>query len=85
LESNAFKIVDDKYTNGANQDKVKIAATESVEIAKLEDLTFLAKQREIIMKMTHDEALAELIKVYKIDSKIKAINAVSDSGIFTIK
>jgi hypothetical protein len=63
----------------------KIAAMESVEIAKLEDLTFLAQQREIIMRMTHDQALTELIKVYKIDSKIKAINAVRDSGIFTIK
>jgi HindIII restriction endonuclease len=63
----------------------KIAAMESVEIAKLEDLTFLAQQREMIMRMTHDQALTELIKVYKIDSKIKAINAVRDSGIFTIK
>lgn len=63
----------------------KQAAMESVEIAKLEDLTFLAQQREIIMRMTHDQALTELIKVYKIDSKIKAINAVKDSGIFTIK
>jgi type II restriction enzyme len=63
----------------------KIAAMESVEIAKIEDLTFLAQQREIIMRMTHEQALTELIKVYKIDSKIKAINAVKDSGIFTIK
>ena len=63
----------------------KIASVESVEIAKLEDLTFLAKQRETIMRMTHDEALFELIKVYKIDSKIVAINAVRDSGIFAIK
>lgn len=63
----------------------KIAAMESVEIAKLGDLTFLAQQREMIMNLSHDQALTELIKVYKIDSKIKAINAVKDSGIFTIK
>lgn len=63
----------------------KIASVESVEIAKSEDLNFLAQQREIIMRMTRDEALSELIRVYKIDSKIKAINAVKDSGIFTIK
>lgn len=62
----------------------KIAAMESVEIAKSEDLTFLAQQREMIMKMTHAQALTELIKVYKIDNKIKAIHAVKDSGIFTI-
>ena len=63
----------------------KIAATESVEIAKLEDLSFLAKQREMIMHMTHEEALSELMRVYKIESKIKAIESVRDSGIFTIK
>jgi type II restriction enzyme len=63
----------------------KQCATESVEIAKYEDLKFLAEQREIIMRMSHDEALTELIKVYKIESKIKAINAVKDSGIFAIK
>ncbi len=63
----------------------KMAAMESIGIAKTEDLTFLGQQREIIMRMTHDQALTELIKVYKIDSKIKAINAVKDSGIFTIK
>jgi type II restriction enzyme len=63
----------------------KIAAMESIQVAKVEDLSFLANQREIIMKMSHDQALMELIKVYKIDSKIKAINAVKDNGIFTLK
>jgi type II restriction enzyme len=63
----------------------KVASIESVEIAKAEDLTFLAQQREIIMRMTHEQALSELIRVYKIDSKIGAINSVRDSGIFVIK
>lgn len=63
----------------------KAAAMESVQIAKKDDLNFLAKQRERIMQMSYDEALNELIKVYKIDSKIRAINAVKDNGIFLIK
>ncbi len=63
----------------------KIAATESVDIAKLEDLRFLAGQREAIFKMTREEALVELMKVLKIESKIKAIQSVKDSGIFNIK
>lgn len=63
----------------------KVASIESVGIAKAEDLTFLAQQREIIMRMTHEQALSELIRVYKIDSKIRAINSVRDSGIFVIK
>lgn len=62
----------------------KVAAMESIEIAKVEDLTFLAEQRARIMKMSHQEALTELIKVHKIDSKIRFINSISDNGLFTI-
>ncbi|KAF5308684.1 hypothetical protein FQR65_LT18008 [Abscondita terminalis] len=40
----------------------KQASLESIEIAKEEDLTFLAKQREKIMRMSHEEALDELVK-----------------------
>jgi HindIII restriction endonuclease len=63
----------------------KSVATESIDIAKEEALTFLAKEREKIMNMTQEEAIKELIKVYKIESKIKTINAVSDNELFTIK
>ncbi len=63
----------------------KGVATESITIAKEEALTFLAKEREKIMRMGHKEALKELIKVHKIESKIKTINAISDNGLFTIK
>lgn len=62
----------------------KQASLESVKIAKDEDLMFLAKQREKIMRMDHQEALKELIKVHKIESKIKIINSIKDNGIFTI-
>lgn len=65
--------------------KEKQASLESIEIAKLEDLTFLAKQRENIMRMSHEEAIKELIKVNKIDSKIKIINSIKDNGLFAIK
>lgn len=63
----------------------KRAATESIGIAKEEALTFLAKEREKIMQMSHQEALRELIKVHKIESKIKTIKAISDNGLFNIK
>lgn len=65
--------------------KEKQASLESIEIAKQEDLTYLAKQREKIMRMSHEEALDELIKVHKIDSKIKIINSIKDNGLFAIK
>lgn len=63
----------------------KQAATESINIAKEEALTFLASEREKIMRMTHQQAIKELIKVHKIESKIKTINAISDNGLFTIR
>lgn len=63
----------------------KEVAVESILIAKEEALTFLAKEREKIMRMSHEEAIAELIKVHKIESKIKIINSVSNNGILGIK
>jgi len=63
----------------------KIAASESIEIAKKEALIYLASEREKIMRMSHDEALKELIKASKIESKIKIINKISDNGLFGLK
>ncbi|MDI9364768.1 MAG: HindIII family type II restriction endonuclease [Flavobacterium sp.] len=62
----------------------KGVSTESIAVAKEEALTFLAKEREKIMRMSHKEALKELIKVHKIESKIKTISAIADNGLFTI-
>jgi len=63
----------------------KDVATESIAISKEEALTFLAQEREKIMRMSHNEALKELIKLHKIESRMKTINAVSDNGLFTIQ
>jgi type II restriction enzyme len=35
--------------------------------------------------MSHEEALRELLKIHKIDSKIKIIESVSDNGLFAIE
>ena len=63
----------------------KGVATESIAVAKDEALTFFAKEREKILNMSHKEALQELMKVHKIDSRIKTINSISDNGLFTLK
>ena len=63
----------------------KEVVTESIAISKEEALTFLAQEREKIMRMSHNEALKELIKLHKIESRMKTINAVSDNGLFTIQ
>jgi len=63
----------------------KGVATESIAVAKDEALTFLAQEREKIMRMNHQEALKELIKVHKIESRIKTIHSIADNELFTLK
>jgi type II restriction enzyme len=63
----------------------KGVVTECIAIAKEEALTFLAIEREKIMRMSHKEALEELVKVHKIESRIKTISKISDNGLFTLK
>ena len=63
----------------------KIAAIESTEIAKEEGLRFLVSERERIMGMNHEEALNELIKINRIESKIETIKSISDNGLFAIQ
>ena len=62
----------------------KVVASEAIKIAKDEDIEYLEGERERIMRMNLDEALKELIKVNKIESKLKIINAIRDNGIFSI-
>ena len=63
----------------------KQAATESVVAAKEEALTYLASERERIMRMSHEEALLALVKVHRIESRIAVIKAIADGGIFGIR
>lgn len=63
----------------------KSAVAESISISKDEDLTFLAREREKIMRMSHKQALKELIEVYKIEGRAKTIQSVADNQLLTIK
>jgi type II restriction enzyme len=63
----------------------KSATTESINIAKEEALNFLAQERERIIRMSHQQAIKELIKVYKIEGKIIKIKSISDNGLFSVK
>lgn len=63
----------------------KQAAVESVKIAKEEAIIFLTSMRARIMHMSHEEALAELIRLNKIESRIKIIRSVSDSELLDIR
>ena len=63
----------------------KQAALESIQAAKDLALNHLALEREKIMRMSHAEALRELINVHKIEGKIRVINAVTDTGVLEIR
>lgn len=63
----------------------KRAAVESIAVAKDEALTFLASEREKIMRMSHDEAVNELIRVHNIESRMTVIRSLSDNGILAIR
>jgi type II restriction enzyme len=63
----------------------KLAAIESIAAAKHEALCFLASEREKIMRISHEEALMELVKMHKIESKIRVIESVTDTGILEIR
>lgn len=62
----------------------KIANLESIKAAKEEALTALAKERQRILQMTHEEAIQSLIRYKNIDGRGRIISAVSDSGILGI-
>jgi len=63
----------------------KKAAVESIEIAKEEALGYLAKEREAIMRMSHQEALNELVKVRKLEGRERVIKSVADNGILALR
>ncbi len=63
----------------------KQAAVESIAIAKEEALTYLANERIKIMRMSHEEALRELVKIHKLESRINVIRALSDNGLLEIR
>ncbi len=62
----------------------KIANEESITVAKEEALTFLAQEREIIMNLSHEEAIQRLVTANKIDNKEKVIKQVSDNQLMTL-
>lgn len=62
----------------------KLVAAESIGIAKEIALIYLAKEREKIMRMSHKDALTELLRVHKIEARIQTIQSVSDTGLLAI-
>jgi hypothetical protein len=62
----------------------KIANLESIKVAKEEGLTALARERQRILQMSHDQAIQALIRYKNIEGRTNMINSVADSGILGI-
>ena len=61
----------------------KIASLESICIAREEALTFLARERERIMKLSREDAIQEVLKWRKIENRIRTVRSVADNGLLS--
>lgn len=62
----------------------KLASGESILVSREEALTFLAAERERIMKLSRQQAIQEVIKWRKLDNRIRAVKSVADNGLLAI-
>lgn len=62
----------------------KVAAVESIAIAKEEALTEIATERERILRMSKEQAVRELIRKANLDNRERVIRRVSDTGILNL-
>ena len=63
----------------------KLALNESISISREEALTFLAAERERIMRLSRTEAIREVLKWKRIDSKIQTVQSVTINGILNLE
>lgn len=59
----------------------KQASAESIHVSRDLALTYLASQRERIMRMSKDEAINHIIRAMNLENRIKIIQAISDNAI----
>ncbi len=62
----------------------KKASLESIHISKEEALSFLSSERERIMRLSKEQAIREILKISRIENKIKAIKSVADNGLLAL-
>lgn len=62
----------------------KLALLESIETAKEEALTFLAQERERIMRFSREQAIREVLVGRKLDARIGAVESVSENGLLDV-
>jgi hypothetical protein len=63
----------------------KAAAAQALILLKDEAQTFLAKERERIMRLSRAEAVKELLKAGNLESRSKVISGVTQNQLFEVK
>ncbi len=63
----------------------KRASNESILISRDEALTFLAAERERIMRLSRNEAIKEVLKWRKLDNKIQTVQSVTKNEILSLE
>ena len=79
------KLLDFDGVIGAIWRDEKLASNEAITILKKEALTFLAKERERIMRLSHADAIKEVLKSSTLDNKIQKIQSVAKNGILDLE
>ena len=59
----------------------KMASVEAVRVAREEALSYLARERERIMKLSRTEAIREVLEWRKLKNRVRAVKAVKDNGL----
>jgi len=62
----------------------KIAAAESISVAREEALCFLAEERSRIMRLSKRQAIQEVLESRKLDNRVRAVKSVCDNGLLGI-
>ena len=63
----------------------KLASNEAIPISKEEALTFLAAERERIMRLSRYEAINEVLKWRRLDNKIQTVQSVTKNEILSLE
>ena len=59
----------------------KIASVESIQIVQEEALEFLSRERERIMKLSRKEAIREVLRWRRVESRIEAVKSVASNSL----
>ncbi|WP_438729164.1 HindIII family type II restriction endonuclease [Parasphingorhabdus sp. DH2-15] len=88
-DANAYWLAVNKVMLGFNngisrlwQDE-KQATVESIKVSKEIALTHIAREREKIMRLSHEDALKQLVSMHKVNTRMNVISAVSDNRLMS--